>query len=85
MFNSLRHNQLPQQYQPILVQGLNVSNPQPSLNPLNPHLTYQQQHQPQQQQQQKPQTVQGSTIPNLHSNVNPLDLYTMYQQKFQKQ
>ena len=64
-----------------MVQGLNVSNTQPSINPINTHATYQQQYQPQQQQ---PQLVQASNVPNMHSNVNPLDLHIMYQ-KFQQQ
>ena len=81
MINSQGHNQSQQQHQPTVVQGLNVSNSQPSINPINTHSTYQQQYQPQQQQ---PQVVQPSNVPNTHSNVNPLDLHTMYQ-KFQQQ
>ena len=67
--NSQGHNQLPQQHQPTIVQGSNVS---------NTHGKYQQQYQPKKQQQ--PQVVQPSNVPN----VNPLDLHAMYQ-KFQQQ
>lgn len=81
MFNSQGHNKLPRQHQPIVVQGLNVSNAQPSLSPLNPHLKYQKQH----QLQQQPQVVQGSNVPKMHSNVSPLDLHAIYQQQFQQQ
>ena len=64
-----------------MVQGLNVSNAQPSINPINTHVTCQQQ----QVEQKQPQVVQGYTIPNMHSNVNPLDLHAMYQQQCQHQ
>ena len=47
MFNSQGHNQLAQKHKPIVVQGLNISNAQPSLNPLNTHSIYQQKNQPQ--------------------------------------
>ena len=80
MFSSQGLSQLPQQHQSTVVQGHNISNVQPSINPLNTHSTYQQKHHPKQQQ---PQVVQTSNIPNTQSTVNPLDLHTIYQQKFQ--
>ena len=64
-----------------MVQGFNLSHAQPSINPVKTHVTYQQQHQPQQQ----PQVVQASNIPNTQSNVNPLDFHAMYQQQIQQQ
>ena len=75
MFSSQGLSQLPQQHQPKVVQGHNISNVHPSIYPLNAHSTYQQQHQPQQQQ---PQVVQTSNIPIMQSNVNPLDLHAIY-------
>ena len=41
MFNSQGHNQPQRQQQPTVVQGLNISNTQPSQNSLNTPSTYQ--------------------------------------------
>ena len=45
MFNSQGHNQLPWKHQPTMIEGLNISNSQQSINPINTHGTYQQKYQ----------------------------------------